>query len=243
MPRQNGQPRPTRSSGGSAPKRQKIEEDEKDEEFEETMRRSKRSTSTSTPPSSKLVSQPQPTTTQQPRNRKRPEAGGSSPNPLVIKIKTNKVPMKANESKAVGAASSLTSSQIIDPYLDDAEEVIPKSRSTRYCSKLFLELSFFFLIFNSPNFSSRQRRGNTLSQSSLNDDEDSDQGHFTYTGFWKNMADYAAPLTKADVDFFNVDKSGLPSDSPFLQIPPLGTHYKEIWQQEDQAEFQGQQQH
>ncbi len=67
-----------------------------------------------------------------------------------------------------------------------------------------------------------------------------EQGHFSYVGpFWRNISDYVGPLTKADLEFFAVDKQGLPSDSIYLQIPPLGTHYKEVWFQEDQTNGTG----
>jgi len=36
------------------------------------------------------------------------------------------------------------------------------------------------------------------------------------------------------------DKShGLPENSPLLEIPPVGLHYKELWYQQDQAELEG----
>jgi hypothetical protein len=97
--------------------------------------------------------------------------------------------------------------------------------------------------FGKRSGSSRGGSGNT--KAVIKDEPDSDeedQQYYSYSGnFWKGISEYIVPFVKADLDFCDIDK--IPNlDQKLFQIPNLGTHYKEIWLQEDQQELQEMQQ-
>jgi len=81
----------------------------------------------------------------------------------------------------------------------------------------------------------------TPSKATIKDEEeeedDDEPQYYSFSGsFWKGIQEYIVPFQKADLDFCDVDKIG-PPDQKLFQIPNLGTHYKETWLQEDQAEL------
>jgi len=81
----------------------------------------------------------------------------------------------------------------------------------------------------------------TIKDEEEEEDEDEPQ-YYSFSGtFWKGIQEYIVPFQKADLDFCDSEKM-TPPDQKLFQIPSLGTHYKEIWHQEDQMELQEMQQ-
>jgi transcriptional adapter 3 len=81
----------------------------------------------------------------------------------------------------------------------------------------------------------------TPSKATIKDEEEEDDDepqYYSFSGtFWKGIQEYIVPFQKADLDFCDSEKM-TPPDQKLFQIPNLGTHYKEIWHQEDQVELQ-----
>jgi len=95
--------------------------------------------------------------------------------------------------------------------------------------------------FGEQTGNKRGSRGSTSKAANIKEEDQSDeddQQYYSFSGnFWKGISEYIVPFTKADLDFCSIEK--IPNlDQKLFQIPSLGTHYKEIWHQEDQNDLQ-----
>jgi hypothetical protein len=69
------------------------------------------------------------------------------------------------------------------------------------------------------------------------DPENLDAPHPYYCtppNFWKNLEPYFQDLTQADIDALMPKNDGIDPDDVYFHLPALGTHYKDVWQEEDE---------